>query len=238
MPESPTMTEMPFVIIGRGVYSVRDASRLTRIAPRRIRRWLRGYDFESPLGRRHSEAVLHRDFAAFKDLWLSFADLVEIRFIDAFRKAGVSWASIRLAAQRAEEILKLDHPFSTRRFKTDGHTIMTDIAAGSRAPELLDLVQNQLAFKQIVDPYLYRSLEFGPTSQAARWWHEDGHRKVVVDPARSFGKPIVAKEAVPTRVIFDAFLAEQSIERVATVLEISNASASAAVEFERRLAAA
>lgn len=114
---------------------------------------------------------------------------------------------------------------------------MTDIAAGTRTPELLDLVRNQVALKRIVAPYLYRGLDFGPGQQVSRWWHEAGHKRVVIDPTRAFGKPIVAKEAVPTRALFDAFLGEESIDRIAEMFEVSRSSASAAVEFEKHLAA-
>jgi uncharacterized protein (DUF433 family) len=232
------MTETPFKIIGHGVYSVDEASRLTRVPSQRIRRWLQGYEFKSRSGLHHSSPVLRHDYEAIEGKFsLSFADLVEVRFVDCFLRAGVSLPAIRLAAERASEVLKLDHPFSTRRFKTDGRTILTELATAGKSPELLDLVRNQMGFKQLIDPFLYRSLDFGPTSQAMRWWPEGGGRKVVIDPGRSFGKPIVAKESVPTRVIFDAFNAEESIGRVAAIFEVSKASVAAAVEFERQLAA-
>ncbi len=38
---------------------------------------------------------------------LDFADLIEIRFLDAFIAHGVSWKSIRIASQRAKELLNL-----------------------------------------------------------------------------------------------------------------------------------
>jgi uncharacterized protein (DUF433 family) len=232
------MATQSFKIVGRGIYSLRDAARLTSIPARRIRRWLEGYEFRARTGARHSDAVLHHDYEAVeRRLWLSFADLVEVRFVDAFLKTGVSWAAIRVAAERACELLKQDHPFSSRQFKTDGHTIMTDIAEGTRAPELLDLVKNQVALKRVLDPYLYRGLDFGPTNHVTRWWHEAGRRKIVIDPARAFGKPIVANEGVPTRILFDAFLVERSIDRTAQLFEVSKSSANAAVEFEKRLAA-
>lgn len=232
------MTTQPFTIVGRGVYTLRDAARLTSIPGGRIRRWLQGYDFRSRSRVHHTAPVFGHDYREVDHrLILSFADLVEVRFIDAFLHAGVSWSAIRIAAERASKLLEQDHPFSTRRFKTDGRTIMTDIAAGTRAPELLDLVQNQVALRRIVAPYLYRGLDFGPGQQVSRWWHEAGRRRVVIDPSRAFGKPILAKEAVPTRALFDAYLVEESIDQIAEMFEVSRSSASAAIEFEKRLAA-
>jgi hypothetical protein len=36
-----------FSLIGRGVYSLPEAARLTKIPPQRIRRWMKGYAFRS-----------------------------------------------------------------------------------------------------------------------------------------------------------------------------------------------
>jgi uncharacterized protein (DUF433 family) len=231
------MVRQPFQIIGHGIYSFGEASRLTGIPAPRIRRWLHGYDFRSKSIPRHSPPLLRQDYLAVGEgSWISFADLIEVRFLEAFRREGVSWPTIRIAAQRASELLKQDHPFSSRKFKTDGKTIMTEIAEEG-VQELLDLVRNQTAFKRIIDPYLYRGIEFGPSREAARWWHEAGHRKIVIDPQRSFGKPILAKEGLPTGVLFDAWKVAGSIEQVAWQFEVARTSVSVAVDFEQHLAA-
>lgn len=232
------MPSHPFSIVGQGVYSFSDAARLTGVPSRRVRRWVQGYDFKHAGSVRHSGPVVRRDAEpADQTLWLSFADLVEVRFIHAFRSSGVSWATIRVAAERASELLHRDHPFSSRSFKTDGRSILTEIARDSDAPELLDMVRNQLAFKKVLDPHLHSGFEFGPKDEVARWWHESGQKRVVIDPTRAFGKPIVAIEAVPTRVLFEAFRAEGTTDRVAAIFEVSKASVSAAIAFERSLAA-
>ncbi len=53
-------------------------------------------------------------------LALGFLDLIEIRFVDAFRRVGVSWATLRRANERAQEMFGGSHPFCTNRFVTDG----------------------------------------------------------------------------------------------------------------------
>lgn len=232
------MSTHTFDLIGRGVFPLGEASRLTRIPARRIRRWLVGYDFRSSSGAHHSPPAVHRDYPlAEREVSLSFADLVEVRFLDHFLQAGVSWKTIRIAAAKASELLRRNHPFSSQLFKTDGKTILTEIGSDPNARELLDLLRDQLAFKRILDPYLYRGLEFGPKHNVARWWHEAGNRRIVIDPERSLGRPIVARWGVPTRALADAFLVEESVELVAAQFEIPKASVAAAVEFEQRLAA-
>lgn len=159
------MATQAFNLVGRGVFSLGEASRLTGIPSRRIRRWLTGYEFRSRLGPRYSPPPVQH------------------------------------------------------------------------APELLDLARDQVAFRRILDPYLFRGLEFGPRHGVARWWHEAGARKIVIDPERSLGSPIVARWGVPTLTLSRAFRVEQSLERVAAQFEIPKASVAAAVEFEQRIAA-
>jgi len=71
---------------------------------------------------------------------------------------------------------------------------------------------------------------------AARWFPST-NRRIVIDPARSFGQPVVEKEGVPTSVLARSYKAEQSLKRVARWYDVDVRSVRAAVEFERRLAA-
>lgn len=70
---------------------------------------------------------------------------------------------------------------------------------------------------------------------AARWFPV-ASRRVVIDPARSFGQPIV-QEGVPTLVLAKTFAAEGSYSRVARWYDVDVRSVRAAVDFEHRLAA-
>src|SRR5688572_17347374 len=106
-------------LLGVGVYTVPEAARLTGVSAPRIRRWLTGYTFTSRAAHRSSAPVWERQIVSSGgELVLSFRDLLEVRFVDAFRRHGVGWKMIRLAAERAAEIIEDSHPFSTRRFKT------------------------------------------------------------------------------------------------------------------------
>ena len=62
-------------------------------------------------------------------------------------------------------------------------------------------------------------------------------RRVVIDPTRSFGQPIVNTGGVPTAVIFRSFRAEDSVARVAAWYDIHERDVRDAIEFEKRLAA-
>ncbi|HEX8663853.1 MAG TPA: hypothetical protein VF744_07480 [Beijerinckiaceae bacterium] len=128
-----------------------------------VARWLKGYDYEAGGETRHSGPLWRPDYANDDDgdgiLELSFRDLVELRFVKAFRDAGLGLAAIRACFERAVEEVRDERPFSTRRFRTDGKTIFLDITRDVREGELIDLRRRQGVFRTMVEPSL-RDLEF------------------------------------------------------------------------------
>jgi hypothetical protein len=167
---------------------------------------------------------------------IDFADLLEVRFLDAFRRHGVSMRALRIAAERAKELLGRHHPFSTRIFKTDGRTILAEIVLGLGDKVLLDLVKDQYAFERIVSPYLYTGVEFNELEEPMRWWPLGESRRVLLDPGRSFGAPI-SIEGVPTEILAGSMGAERDTEVVACLYAVDVQSVTDAVEFETRIAA-
>lgn len=225
--------------LGRGIYPVPEAARLSPVPAQRIRRWLGGYGYRVRSKRRVSRPAIAADFRGPAGArTLSFLDLIELRFVDAFRSAGVGWAAIRMASDHARDLLHHEHPFATRRFHTDGGTILLEVARSSGEPELLELVARQFAFRKVLAPYLYRDIELGPKEVVARWWPMDRRHQVLIDPDRAFGHPIVDREGVPTATLAAAFRVEGSIERVAGTFEAGEAAVRDAVDFERQITAA
>ena len=148
-------------LLGIGLYTVAEASRLTGIPRASLRRWLRGYTYAAA-GERHatSAPVWQRQLPDIDGtLGLGFLDLIEARFVDAFRKWSVPWRVIRLCAERARSLIGSDHPFSSQRFRTDGRTIFAETVDESGEEQLLDLARSQLAFARIIGPSLYEGIE-------------------------------------------------------------------------------
>jgi len=223
-------------MLGRGIYTVPEAARLTGVSSQRIRRWLKGYSFRSGGIARSQPPVWEHEIPTLDgSLALSFRDLVEVQFIDRFLQHGVKWKPLRVAATLAAEIIQSSHPFSTQRFKTDGKTIFLELVEESQEPSLLDLVRRQYNIYDFVEPFLFESLEFGSEGGPERWHPLFPNRRVVVDPRIAFGQPTV--EGIPTYIIHGAATAEDSESRVAAIYEIEIESVSAAVEFEQKLAA-
>jgi len=111
-------------------------------------------------------------------LALSFRDLLELRFVDAFIRLGVSWRTMRRAHENAQQELKTTHPFCSRRIETDGKNILLRQAKEDSDEALLNLVTHQREFSRIVQDFL-KELEF--SGDDIIWWLLGKERQIIVD---------------------------------------------------------
>ncbi len=116
-------------VLRRGVYAGAEALRLINfrrnpqipgrpVSRHTIARWLRGYDYKDRSGEtRHSAPLWRPDYADDDGtIELSFRDLIELRFVKAFRDLGLGLPTIRACFKRAVDKVHDDRPFSTQRF--------------------------------------------------------------------------------------------------------------------------
>jgi uncharacterized protein (DUF433 family) len=169
---------------------------------------------------------------------LGFLDLLELRFVDAFLRCGVSMKTIRHAAERACVLFDDRHPFASQRFYTDGKRVLAEIQSG--APDdkaLLDLKVDQLGFYEVIKPSLVAGVIFDrQNGHALEWAPSADTPHVVLDPKRQFGQPIIKSVGVQTAALAAAYKAEGSLERVASWFEITEEEVGEALRFELKAA--
>lgn len=220
--------------LSKGIYTVPDAARLSRVSSRRIRYWLNesaNEDDSEPIDNRLWQGQ-HRPLN--HKLALGFYDLQEIRFIDAFLKAGVSWRAMRRAHDIARDRYETEHPFCVRKFVTDGKYILEEINDTVAGAGYEELIHRQQVFTQVITPFL-KELEFCDDDTLKRWWPLGLKRKVLLDPRHQFGQPVIAGDHIPTEVLFQAVQAGQSIRAVAGWFETDTQAVRDAVDFEQSL---
>ncbi|MGY2179651.1 hypothetical protein [Pseudomonas agarici] len=190
-----------------------------------------------------SEGIEHSglwrpELAFSEEKLLGFHDLLEIRFVHAFRKHGVSLQAIRSASRQAREIFVQRYPFTCKRFQTDGRSIFATVFDETGDEAILDLAKRQDAFRQVIGPSLYEGIDYTGEGTAQRWYPIKRSKAIVLDPNRNFGKPVLSSTGVDTASIYHAYLVEgQNTKRVSMIFEISTAAVDAAVNFEHRIAA-
>jgi uncharacterized protein (DUF433 family) len=209
-----------------GVFSIPEAAYLVSASQEDVRIWVEGKK-----GRQ--EPLIHNELGrADGKLAIGFKNLMEIRFIAFFARAGVSLHEIRAILDRARELLNDPHPFATSAiFRTDGKKILAE-----NGESLLDLKSDNYEMKPVVLASLKEDFVYDP-SGAARFWfpRRRAFPNVVVNPRRAFGRPSLRDSGIPTAAIANAFKAEKDEKVVALQFEIPRRQAREAVEFERSI---
>jgi uncharacterized protein (DUF433 family) len=235
------MPHDPRLATGIGIYSRSEVAHLLRMTPSRVTRWIRGYSYwaRSRPGRRTSQpAVVRVRPPRSSDLVvLSFVELMELRFVRALVSPpiGFSLQSVRRAAEIAAELFGTPHPFATGRIRHDGSKLLALLSDDT----LVELTRQheQLLASHVIEPFL-RDVEFDDTTAlASRWWPLGRGVPVVLDPAISFGAPVV--EGTATRTDTVALLASHvDAASAAESYGIPIDAVGAAIRFEKELRAA
>ncbi|MBN8185148.1 hypothetical protein JF540_00400 [Salipiger thiooxidans] len=213
-------------ILGKGIYSPRQAARLIGGQPQEVLRWTRGSGAREPLW--------HAYYQDLDDTTeLNFSDLIELRVVKAFRKAGISLQAIRFAIEFATERFGLERPLSTLQFKTDGREILVD--ALERDDCLISLSKKhpgQAVFSEIVQQSL-SDLEY-EAGQAIRW-RPTGSKYVVLDPRRQFGTPLLEEYGISTETLSREAREHGSVSYISKIYDIPVRYVNDAIRYEEAL---
>lgn len=223
-----------------GLYTVGDVAHLTKINATRVRRWIAGYSYRSSGKSKSQPPVWEPEIPTIDGvLTLSFNDLLEVRWVDIFRKAGVLLPNIRNAITELRDIYGVKYPFSTERVFADGMAIMIELEdeAGKKFFYEVSGSRNYGFWEVLV-----QNLKVGYVFNEgiAEKWHPDENEfgRIVVDPAVAFGRPVVEGTRLDTGVLASAYAAEQSFDLVGEWYGIDSDAVQQAVSFHRQLKAA
>jgi hypothetical protein len=113
---------------------------------------------------------------------------------------------------------------------------MLEEAADDGERRLLDIMTDEWAFPNVVEPSLFKSVVY-VDDLAVRMHPFPEFPNVVIDPRFALGRPVVEPGFVPTATLAAAYLAEGSVNAVAEWYGTRPAAVTQAVGFEQRLAA-
>ena len=213
---------------------------------RTARRWAEGYAYSFSGKQRFSHGVMPLSLPPLDGARdLTFAELLTLRLVRAFRETGLSLQTIKRVAERASAEFGLPAPFISRRFRTDGRKVFIELRTGlpgddgapvpKRERELVEVLTSQRAFAEVVEPSLFANVEWDE-DLAARWWPMGKVRSVILDPAVSFGAPHIASTRVPTAALATAVRAEgggkAAAAAVAAWYGVTTAAVGDAMQFE------
>jgi uncharacterized protein (DUF433 family) len=221
-------------VLSSGVYTVPDAARILGLSLPKLRRWLKDSEAGAlknaparygitALGIEGEGSSKHMDFLS----------LIELYTVMRLRELGVSFSKIRKAREDLATRLGVKHPFATQSLFVDGAKLLTE-----NDNLLYELGTNgQIAIRKILEPFWNR-VDFEESSLIAKQFHPHGRdHHVVVDPRRSFGRPVVTGTSVTTEALASLFHGGESIEGLSQQFDLTEAEISDALAFEDCIAA-
>lgn len=213
-------------------YPIGEASRYLRLSPATLRSWFVGRPYPTARGTSHFRPLLipsRREPAT-----LSFSNLIEAHVLRSLRtEHRVPLAAVRQALHYAEKQLRIEHLLLREELRTSGGEIFLE-----RFGELVNLsASGQLAVREIFEAHLSR-VEWGVLKAATRLYpfvfgEATDAKPIVIDPAISFGRPVVDRVFVSTRSIVERIDAGEDIADVAADYELSVEAVKEAAVFER-----
>lgn len=229
-------------MISKGLYTPAEAARLLHERTETVRRWAFGYTRVRGADRVDHDPLINTDLPVVDGTRaITFVELIELLYVRAFQRAGVSWSKIKHAARIAAIVHQTSHPFALRRLYVDPNSVYSSILEPDGQESIIQLVgAGQHTFSALVKPYL-EQIEFGGDDVAMRWWPIGRVGGVVIDPKFAFGAPIVDEVAIRTQILHDAVRAEEkyhgekALDRVAWLYEIKPKHVQSALRFEHWL---
>lgn len=218
-------------VVGKGVYSVAEASRLTKLRSQRVREWFRGRESTS----RIVKPVFESDYPVYEeDYAISFLDLIELNIGGKLRNANVPLQYLRRVYKHLRKEYG-DHPFCRRAIYVGAKKIFTTGLNEAESSSVIESITKQSYFDTIIMPFLNKIDYDLDTEQAIRWRIAD---MVVIDPTIRFGKPVVEEVGMSTSILRDSYFAnDEDAGFVARWFGIKEDHVMAAVAFENDLAA-
>ncbi|MBN1362941.1 MAG: DUF433 domain-containing protein [Sedimentisphaerales bacterium] len=212
-------------LTGLGVYTVQEAAMYGRLSPQRLSRWLFGAGRYPP--------VVDSQLAA--EHLVSFHDLVQAMAIGRARDENVSLQKVRQAIQKAKAeygvALPLAHDHRLLLFDDELHIEFPN----ERVIQLTGRGHDQSMMRPIIEPFM-KAIDFNEEGLAYRYTAGEWHgTKIVLDPMRQFGQPLVGDTGYRADVLAHAVEVEQSVDVVVTAYNIDRRDVEAAIAYMKEL---
>jgi uncharacterized protein (DUF433 family) len=220
-------------------YTIREASRYLRIPYSTLKDWVKGFP------RSGQEPIIFP--ADESKCYLSFINLIEIYVLSAIRRChNISFPKVRKALTFLKRNFPSKHPLADQLFSTDGLHLFI-----KRYGNLINISrEGQMEMENILKAYLVRierdnndvPIKLYPLIRKSTLKGtntiEDEPKGICIDSDISFGRPVLAGTGIPTAVIYERFMAGDTIADLVSDYQVSQESVEDAIRCEQEVKAA
>ena len=214
-------------------YSVAAAAHYLKLPEATLRAWVSGRTYATT-----AESKFSKPLIAVADSaggYLSFINLVEAHVLAAIRRHhGVRLDKVRFALDYLGKHFPIEHPLASHAFETDGLDLFVEkygcLYNASR--------EGQQTVRELLHDHLQR-VEYdraGTPIKLFPFVTKNFHANdcvIEINPAVSFGRPVIANTGIPIEVVSERFLAGESIEELADDYNLSPSAIEQAIRCEQ-----
>lgn len=213
-------------------YPLAEVGRYVHVPAATLRSWVRGRPYPKGTETAHFKPLIIA--ADNKNGILSFNNLIEAHVLRALRtEHGVPIKSVREALQFAEMEFGVKRLLLSKELRASAGELFLD-----RYGQLVQISRSgQLAMKYLLEAYLKR-VEWDNNAFPIRLYpfvrgDEEVSKPIVIDPAISFGRPVITRKFISTSPIADRIDAGETVEELAEDYSVSEREIQEAVVYER-----
>ena len=195
-------------------YTLAEAAYYLGIPVATLRSWVLGRHYPVATGNKFFTPII--EIADKKKRQLSFINLVEAHVLNAIRREHeIRLPNIRKAIAYLRNKLNSRHPLADQHFETDGLDLFIQ-----EYGRLINISQEgQLAMRNMLQFFLKRVKRDAKGAPIklylfTRRGAADEPLAVVVDPAVSFGRPVLDGTGIPTEILAQRYKAGDSLEEL------------------------
>jgi uncharacterized protein (DUF433 family) len=218
-------------------YSVAEAAHYLRMPEGTLRSWVVGRWYPVAGQTKRSRPLIHLDDP--QRQYLSFINLVEAHVLAAIRRRhGVKLPKVRTALDYVKRHFQVERPLIDQTFQTDGMDLFVE-----RYGDLINTSrEGQQAMKEIIRVYL-RRIERDAKGLPVKLYPftrdteseaspKTDPRVVVMNPAVSFGRPVIAGTGIPVSSIYERYKAGDSVANLAQDFNLETGAIEEAIRCE------
>lgn len=214
--------------LGNGVFTTQEIAQILRVPYQKVRKWITEY-WDGNLGKCYEK---NYSWKVDNTRAVGFHTLIEFYVMMQFAEVGVKTKQVLSAHKELSKRYSTHFPFARKEvldnISSDGLKIYFNINKDTTIT--LD-GSKQLNLNFIRSFFI--KLEFDNDLLASRFWPLGKENKVVCDPHRKFGQPVLDGTSIQSEAIYKMFLAKEPISFIASVYEISPKSVKDAINFHK-----
>lgn len=218
-------------------YSIGEAAHYLRMPEETLRSWVSGRLYPVAGKPKRSRPLINVDDPSKR--YLSFLNLVEAHVLAAIRRRhGVKLPKVRTALDYVKRQFHIERPLIDETFQTDGLDLFLE-----RYGDLINASrEGQRVMKEVISAYLKRIerdtkgfpvklFPFTRDTEAGAAPSSDP-RVVVMNPAVSFGRPVIAGTGIPVSSIYERYRAGDSVADLAQDFSLDTSEIEEAIRCE------